>query len=224
MLDSIVYLFNRTGVRGRRILAPAASTVAALDHDLNSRGGITPSVILETEIPDDPTTSFCQGQVHVIVNDSVFEASTPFRHAASIRDIVATNPISLIYSDGGPDHRLTYESVKMSLTALFIATDLDMLVACRCCPGQSWMNPVERIMSLLNLGLQNVSLERDACSEEIEGKVFHNVYSLRKHLLNMTLRKISICLVGNSDNLWINHLSIVSCSIFQALLLKHFYL
>ena len=55
------------------------------------------------------------------------------------------------------------------LIALFRASHFDLLVAGRCAPGQSWMNPVERIMSLLNLALQNVALERDASSMEVEG-------------------------------------------------------
>lgn len=159
-------------MRGRRILAPASSTVSALDHDQNSKGGLTPSVILQVDIPGDLSSSFYQGNVCVVVNDTVFSSSSPFRHAASIRGVVASKPIALLYTDGGPDHRLTYESVKMSLIGLFLATDLDMLVACRCCPGQSWTNPVERVMSLLNLALQNAALERNTCSEQIEGKYF----------------------------------------------------
>jgi hypothetical protein len=35
-----------------------------------------------------------------------------------------------------------------------------MFVACRTAPHQSFNNPAERVMSLLNLGLQNVSLSR----------------------------------------------------------------
>jgi len=42
----------------------------------------------------------------------------------------------------------------------FIALDLDLLIACRTAPNQSYNNPAERVMSLLNLGLQNVALSR----------------------------------------------------------------
>lgn len=167
-------MFSTTGVRGRQTLAPASSTLAALDHDQNSKGHITPSVILATDIPDEVGESFCQGEVTVMISDSVFSASSPFRHAASIRSIVNTKSRAFIFSDGGPDHRLTYESVKMSLIALFRATDIDMLIAGRCAPGQSWMNPVERIMALLNLALQNTSLERTAGTDEIEGILLLN--------------------------------------------------
>ena len=42
----------------------------------------------------------------------------------------------------------------------FIALDLGLLIACSTAPNQSYNNPAERVMSLLNLGLQNVALSR----------------------------------------------------------------
>lgn len=35
-----------------------------------------------------------------------------------------------------------------------------MIVLAPCAPGNSWVNPAERIMSIINLGLQNCALER----------------------------------------------------------------
>ena len=64
-----------------------------------------------------------------------------------------TKPILLLYTDGGLDHRLTYISVKLSLIALFLERDLDYLCAVRTPPHHSWKNPVERIMSILNIAL-----------------------------------------------------------------------
>jgi len=43
-----------------------------------------------------------------------------------------------------------------------------MLIAMRTAPHHSWTNPAERIMSILNLGLQGVALVRDAMSLESE--------------------------------------------------------
>lgn len=77
-------------------------------------------------------------------------------------------PIVLLYSDGGPDHRCTYASVKLSLMSLFIAQDLDMLVALRTAPGHSWANPVERIMSIVNIGLQGIGVMRAQGSDELK--------------------------------------------------------
>ena len=65
-------------------------------------------------------------------------------------------PILFVYTDayGGPDHRLTYLSVQLSYIALFRQMDLDLLIVGRTAPCHSWRNPVERIMSIVNLGLQ----------------------------------------------------------------------
>ena len=52
------------------------------------------------------------------------------------------------------------EGVKCASISLFRELDLDLLVIARCAPGNSWVNLAERIMSLLNLGLQNCALER----------------------------------------------------------------
>ena len=75
-----------------------------------------------------------------------------------------------LYSDGGPDHRLTYLSVQISLVALFRALDLDYFCAARTAPCQSWRNPVERVMSTVNMGMQCVGLMRKQGSEAQVGK------------------------------------------------------
>lgn len=74
----------------------------------------------------------------------------------------------MMYSDGGPDNRLTFMSVKLALIALFIEANLDMLIALRTAPSNSWANPVERVMSIVNIGLQGVGLMRRKMSEKFE--------------------------------------------------------
>ena len=49
--------------------------------------------------------------------------------------------------------------------------NLDFLVAVQTAPNNSWLNPCERLMSILNLGLQCVSTTRQKCSAEIETKL-----------------------------------------------------
>ncbi|CAB4374500.1 unnamed protein product [Rhizophagus irregularis] len=73
-----------------------------------------------------------------------------------------------LYTDGGPDHRTTYGSVQVSLLCLFIRDNFDMLIAMRTAPAQSWTNPAERIMLILNLDLQSVTLLRDQMSSKME--------------------------------------------------------
>lgn len=43
-----------------------------------------------------------------------------------------------------------------------------MLIAGRTAPGHPWANPVERIMSVLNLSIQNMSLARNECDSNTE--------------------------------------------------------
>ena len=63
-------------------------------------------------------------------------------------------------TDGCPEHRVNFESVKIPLIMMFKKLNLDFLVAIRTAPGHSYINIVERIMSILNIGFQNVALER----------------------------------------------------------------
>ena len=131
------------------------------------------------------------GSVFVGLKDAVFEHSTPFRHVCELHQILQTTsftkPVLFLYSDGGPDHRLTYFSVKLSLICLFLTLDLDYLCAGRTAPYHSWRNPVERVMSILNLGLQCVGLARSKMGDEFEKEVAKcsNLSELRQHLEGM---------------------------------------
>ena len=77
----------------------------------------------------------------------------------------------VVVSDGGPDHRVTFGSVKVANLCMFQVLDLDMLVCVRTCPYQSWQNIAERVMSTLNFVLQNVSLARWKTLEELEALI-----------------------------------------------------
>lgn len=91
-------------------------------------------------------------------------------------------PIRLIYSDGGPDHRVTYPSVKLSLIAMFLLDNCDYVLAMRTAPHQSYRNWVERIMSSLNLALQTIAIERRKMSDQMEHiiKSLNTMVSIRK--------------------------------------------
>ncbi len=78
----------------------------------------------------------------------------------------------IMYTDGGPDHDFKHTSVRLGLLALFWETDLDTMVVMRTAPTQSWGNPVERAMSVLNLGLQGVALARHELEDEVYEKEF----------------------------------------------------
>lgn len=162
------------------------------DHDYHICG-IVPSVCLFVDIPDNSRGSFYHGDVHITLKDKIFQPSTPFRHAAetvkivrsyfSEDDVNANKPIIVRYTDGGPDHRPTFASVQLASILEFIALDLDMVIACRCAPHQSYNNPAERMMSLLNLGLQNVSLTRKEMEigHEMKMKSMSTMSAVRKN-------------------------------------------
>lgn len=77
------------------------------------------------------------------------------------------------------DHWITYLSVQLTLICLFRKFDLDFLCAARTAPAQSWKNPVERVMSILNLGLQSVGLMRKECEHASED-LLKNCNSLKQ--------------------------------------------
>ncbi|WAR11597.1 hypothetical protein MAR_025777 [Mya arenaria] len=127
------------GVRGHnKVMTPGTGLKLVAADHDFHIAGVIPSVVLVTEIPDCADDSFFQGNVFVTCKDK------------------------------SPDHRLTYESVKVLLLEIFFALDLDCLVVLRTAPNHSWMNPAERCMSILNLALQHVSLCREDMDEEIE--------------------------------------------------------
>lgn len=151
-----------TGVRGKKTIAPVSSTFSAADHDM-TRASLTPSVLLHCDVPDSTDQSFVCGQVVTCINDSVFQSSNPFRHGVMMCKAMKDSNAKFIlkYSDGGTDQRNTLEQVQCSLICIFKELGLDMLVAGRCAPGNNYINPVKRIMAILNLGLQNCALERN---------------------------------------------------------------
>jgi len=77
-------------------------------------------------------------------------------------------PVLYLYTDGGPDHHCTYAHVQLSYICLFLALDLDYFVAVQIPPQYSWKNPVERIMSVLNLRLQSIGLMQAEMNDDSE--------------------------------------------------------
>ena len=110
-----------TGVRAHnKVLVPVDTRLSCTDHDYHI-AGIVPSVTLVTNIPENHDDSFFNGRVFVSCKDKVFETSHPFRHSAelirSLRDHYSNDAVTLLkyilclMTDGGPDHRLTYDTV-----------------------------------------------------------------------------------------------------------------
>ena len=160
--------------RGRQVIVSNHDTFAVGDHDF-CKFSLIPSVILLVDIPESIEGSWYAGDVFVGIKDAVFEPSSPLRHATELYQCLSTRMdgrhILFVYSDGGPDHRLTYISVQLSLIALFLSLDLDVLIAGRTAPSHSWANPVERVMSIVNLGMQCIGVMREKMGEQFEKAV-----------------------------------------------------
>lgn len=171
-----------TGVRGKKSIVPSSTTLVALDHDM-TKASLTPSVILQCRVPDSIENSFVQGKVTVSVNDSVFQSSSPFRHAVSIIKVLEQEenlPLALLkFTAEGTDQRNTLESVKCASICVFKELNLDMMILGRCAPGHSFVSPAERVMSILNLALQNVALERKETMHETQLKNCNSMAAIR---------------------------------------------
>ncbi len=80
------------------------------DHDF-TRFSVIPSVALEVTIPEQFEGSWYTGQVFAGIKDAVYQGSSPLRHATELHSKLITRignkTVLFLYTDGGPDHRLT---------------------------------------------------------------------------------------------------------------------
>ena len=103
---------------------------------------------------------------------------------AKIYKTLSNKPSVLLkYTDGGTDQRNTLESVKVATICLFKELGLDMIITGRCAPSHSYTNPAERIMSILNIGLQNCATERERDDDEF-GKAIKSCNSMHTRTFN----------------------------------------
>ncbi|GES83675.1 hypothetical protein GLOIN_2v1882875 [Rhizophagus clarus] len=159
-----------TGVRNKKSIVLQNVDLVACDHDF-TKLSLTPSVIFFCEVPRSIEESFYSGKVFF---------SIP--------------PILCLYTDGGPDHGVTYKSVQISLFCLFLKGNFDMLIALRTAPHQSWNNPAERIMSILNLALQVVALVCETIaaekSSQLAGELQSCIIAIQEFLHERTERLV----------------------------------
>ncbi|RGB32467.1 hypothetical protein C1646_762901 [Rhizophagus diaphanus] len=116
---------------------------------------------------------FYNGEVFVSFKDTVFEPNSAIQYITEFYNVINTKythytspPILCLYTNGRPNHICTYSSIQIALISLFLSEDYDMLIAMQTAPHHSWTNLVERIMSILNLRLQNVAIKRNTMDEE----------------------------------------------------------
>lgn len=173
-----------TGVRNKKNIVSTNTVLVASDHDF-TKLSLTPSVTFFIDIPESIEHSFYNGKVFVSYKDTLFQPSTAIRHSTEFYNAIQSYygpnipPILCLYTDGGPDHRTTFGSVQISLLCLFLRGNFDILIALRTAPYHSWANPAERIMSIINLGLQGVAIMRDEMSSHLE-EIFEKADTLEQ--------------------------------------------
>lgn len=171
--------------RGKKVIVSMQNQFVVGDHDF-TKFSLIPSVAFIIDTPATIDGSWYDGEVYVGLKDAVFQPSSPLRHLAELYSILITKigskKVLFIYTDGGADHQLTFVSVQLALIALFLNLDLDFVCAGRTCPYHSWRNPVERIMSVINLGYQCVGLMREEGPQHFEASIknANNIGQLRK--------------------------------------------
>lgn len=150
-----------TGVRSHHVgLVTGAGQNVALDHDYNI-AGIVSSVSFIIDIQANPKDSFYNGQMKVSVKDKVFQPSSPLK-------LNLKTPILIRYTDGWPDHRTTYKSAQLCSLIDFIALELNFMVCDRTAHAASYFNPAACTISVLNLDVQNVALQRSTMSPNVK--------------------------------------------------------
>jgi len=96
---------------------------------------IVPSVWFITDNPESVKSSWYTGKVLVGLKGVICEPSSPPWNIAELYDIVTSQDLQMklimfMYTDGGPDHRLTYLSIQLSPISLFLKLNLDFLCVC----------------------------------------------------------------------------------------------
>ena len=105
--------------RGCKVIVARDTSFQVGDDDF-TKYSVIPSVALQVDIPEDVSESWYLGQVTVTLKDVAFEPSSLMRHATELSKFLEgdAKPILFLYSDGGPDNRVTYISVQTALIAL----------------------------------------------------------------------------------------------------------
>ena len=142
------------------------------DHN-HASTTLIPTVLLSQEIPNNIDNSWYRGVPYVYLKLAATEPSSALRNAAEVKRVLISKfgknnipPIVIFYTEGGPEHRTTFLSVKTAMIALQQAINADLLVALRTVPGHSFRNPAEKVNCILNLGLYGIGVMRQSIYED----------------------------------------------------------
>ena len=112
--------------------------------------------------------SWYHGKASVGIKISATDLFTALQNATEVANVLiekfdtkeAVPPVLILYTDGGPEHRTKFLSVKIVLICLQKYLDIDQVLAVRTAPGHSYQNPGEKINCQLNIGLYGIGYMR----------------------------------------------------------------
>ena len=151
----------------QRKVASAAfgNQLSALDHEAGHvRVKMVPTVLMKHNEPTDPECSWYSGVIKVILKNSIYEGSNAFGAMAELLVNYAAElsekSVFLLHTDGGGEHNLPFPSVQAAICAFVLKANPDHGVWTNSAPYHSFSNEPERIMSILNLAMYGVAVER----------------------------------------------------------------
>ena len=160
--------------RGRRVLVDNNESFQVGDHDFSTISLIS-TVILVNDMPESVDKSWYRGKACVGINISSTDPSIASQNVTKVADVLiekvatkeAVPPVLILYTDGGPEHRTTFLSVRIALVCLQKYLDLDQVLAVRTAPGHSYRNSAEKINCLLNIGLYEIECMRQRSTDPL---------------------------------------------------------
>lgn len=108
-------------------------------------------------------------QVYVTLKNNIFEASEANKALAELEHLLLDcKPLLWLHADGGGEHHVGHPSVIGAVISLYRRMNhrVDRLIKTRGCPYHSYLHEVERVMSILNLGLYGVAMERPLIDQQ----------------------------------------------------------
>lgn len=117
------------------------------------------------------------GDFNNILKCAIFEPSIAKRHMIELNINNRFNNSPMVYTIFSGDHRTPFISVKSYYIAHFLNNDMDMLISAITPPGYSVIKSIERIISVLIIGLNSTALARNKMNSE-EGEI--EVYKLKE--------------------------------------------
>ena len=87
-----------------------------------------------------------------------------------------TPPRLYVYSEGGPERKTDNWSVQKSYIAVFLKHSFEKVLIAWTTANLSYRNPVEKVHSTANLGLQSIGFMRKLIPKNLE-KLMHNANS-----------------------------------------------